>query len=352
MADRAMATWPGGDVMDQDVLGRGSQSMLGASQSAGGASPARRLNRMTGGRVIVMTILVVLLILALTGIDLVAFALRGTPFPSQQHYYLSLGDSLAYGYQPDFNFTAGFSDDLFADLRTASRATEVVNYSCGGESTTTMIQGNCTGHVLKHDFYPGAQLDAAVNFLRNHVGAVGPVTLDMGANDVIADWDATTCQANANANADLATLDTNLTKTILPRLVAALHPPAGVRAGSFVMLNYYNPFAKECSNSGPFIHTLNNHLATDAAQFRIPVVDVYAAFGGDDHQADNTCAYTWMCSGFKDIHPTTQGYRIIASAIENVLTITDTDPGVNPPPIIATPPMIITPSAGTPASGD
>jgi lysophospholipase L1-like esterase len=119
------------------------------------------------------------------------------------------------------------------------------------------------------------------------------------------------------------------------------------------MLNYYNPFAKECPDSGPFIRTLNDHLAADAAQFRIPVVDVYAAFGGDAHQAENICAYTWMCSRFHDIHPTTQGYRIIATAIENLLGIPGTGPGpgVNPPPIIATPPTLMTPTAVPAARG-
>jgi len=288
--------------------------------------------------------LTLVLILALGTVDVLALAFAGK-LPRQVSYYLSLGDSIAYGFQPDFNVKSGFSDDLYADLHRTG-VTDVVNYACGGESTTTMIQGNCTGQVLKHDIYSGAQLDAAVSFLQQHEGKVSVITLVIGSNDVIGDFDQTSCEANVNATVDLARMDTNLTQTILPRLTTVLHSSIKLLATRFVMLNYYDPFAKECPNSTAFVQTLDKHLSADAAAFRIPLVDVYAAFGGN-HEADNICTYTWICSSFHDVHPTTQGYRIVANAVENVIDVSNSGPGLNPPPVIATPPAL-----GTPASSN
>ena len=51
----------------------------------------------------------------------------------------------------------------------------------------------------------------------------------------------------------------------LPRLQGPANTQA--RPGDLVMLNYYNPFAKICSNSAPFVKKLNEHLAADAAKF-------------------------------------------------------------------------------------
>jgi lysophospholipase L1-like esterase len=175
-------------------------------------------------------------------------------------------------------------------------------------------------------------LQAAIDFLTHHVGRVSPITLEIGSNDVLPDWDVSTCSAGPSTDADLATMDANLTTVILPRLTRAVQTPTGARAGDLHLLNYYNPFAKICSDSGPFVQRVNSHLAADAARFRIPVVDVYTAFGGDSQSASHVCTYTWYCDAqFHDIHPTSIGYRVIASAVETALGT----PGGNPLPSLA-----------------
>jgi lysophospholipase L1-like esterase len=286
------------------------------------------------------------LVLALVGTDLLVLAQHNpNTVLAKPHYYMALGDSLTFGYQPNLNFTDGFADKVFASLNPAS-ASEEINYACAGETTTTMIQGGCIARYLHHGSYTGPQLDAAVEFLQDHPGQVSPVTLEMGANDVLPDWHEGTCGPDPNSVADLAKMDDNLTKTILPRLTQALSAgtagmggmggmaataATNVRSGDLVMLNYYNPFAQECPDSAGFVHTFNQHLAADAAQFGVPIVDVYAAFGGDAQMATNVCtgqadaqgvhrAYTWICNAqFKDYHPTTDGYSVMASAVELAL---------------------------------
>ncbi len=262
-----------------------------------------------------------LLTLALAGVD---FAVLGFKNPVQAlspHYYMALGDSISFGYQPNLDFSSGFADDVLNYLRqTEGQAgvTTLVNYACVGETTATMIQGGCIGRYAHKGSYTGAQLTAAVNFLskdRNR-GRVSPVTLEIGANDLLPDWDTVTCSAGPNAATDLTAMDRNLTQAILPELTKALTTPTGAQAGDLLLLNYYNPFARVCPNSAPFIQTFNNHLQADAAQFKVPVVDVYAAFDSGAGMASNICTYTWYCSSSHDIHPTNKGYEVIAEAVE------------------------------------
>jgi lysophospholipase L1-like esterase len=249
------------------------------------------------------------------------------------HYFVALGDSLSYGFQPNFDFRDGFVDNVFADLQTSEQPVpiSIENYACAGEKTSTMINGGCPGNPVRHIEYSGPQLNAVVRFLEAHRGQVSPVTLEIGANDVLPDFDPTTCSVSSSGTADLALMDQNLTQTILPQLVKALQTADGHRAGDLHILNYYNPYAAKCPNSVDFIHTLNSHIAADAGQFLVPVVDVYSAFGGDAQMAQNVCAtqnaYTWICDAqFHDIHPTTTGYGVIAAAVEGALAY----PGLTP----------------------
>ena len=177
----------------------------------------------SGGRrtpVLIVVGLVIVLIAALVGIDLLVLSRNNPERALSPHYYMALGNSLSFGYQPDFDFTSGFVDDIFHDLRPAS-VTGVVNYACAGETTDTMIDGGCVGGIAHHGSYTGSQLQAAINFLKEtrNQGRVSPITLEIGSNDVFPDWNQSTCTAGPNVDADLARMDSNLTQVILPRLL-------------------------------------------------------------------------------------------------------------------------------------
>jgi lysophospholipase L1-like esterase len=271
--------------------------------------------------VLIVVGLVIALIAALVGIDLLVLSRNNPQHAFSPHYYMALGDSLSFGYQPDLDFTSGFVDDIYHDLHPAN-VSGLVNYACAGETTDTMIDGGCAGGIAHHGSYTGSQLQAAIDFLKEdrNQGRVSPITLEIGSNDVFTNVNQSSCTVGPNLDADLARMDSNLTKVILPRLLAALGAGQNAANGDLHMLNYYNPFVKECPNSVPFVHMLNNHLQADAALFRIPVVDVYTAFGGDAGMASHICSYTWICDPrFHDVHPTTQGYQIIARAVEATL---------------------------------
>ncbi|HEU0027834.1 MAG TPA: SGNH/GDSL hydrolase family protein [Ktedonobacterales bacterium] len=276
--------------------------------SAGGPSGRRRVLRFAG--------LSLLLTVAMVVADVIALGLGNRVQALSPHYYMALGDSLSFGYQPNLDFSAGFADVIFNDLHKTG-VSALVNYACAGETTQTMIDGGCVGRFAHKGSYLGPQLQAAVDFLSKakNRGRVSPITLEIGANDVLPDWDAAACSADPAATVDLATMDANLTHVIFPALVKALGPASG----DLHLLNYYNPFARACPESAPFIDLVNSHLKADAGPFRISVIDVYNAFGGDTGTAKNICDLTWYCSVYHDIHPTNDGYKIIARTVENAL---------------------------------
>jgi lysophospholipase L1-like esterase len=262
------------------------------------------------------------LVLALLALPLQGEAASSLVGPKA--YYLALGDSLAYGYQPNFDFSHGYADQWYSYLSTRG-ARSYVNYGCNGETSSSFINGGCPYGGLKRTRYSGTQLSAAVSFIKGHPGKVSPVSLDIGANDMLDDIDLTTCTVSGSWGADLADLDQNLTGTILPQLVGALTSKTGARTGDLVMMNYYNPYQNECPDAMNYILELNQHLAAAAAQFNVPIADVFAAFGGETTPNPNICTYTWMCRNSPDIHPSGgrfgepgNGYGAITGAFKKI----------------------------------
>ncbi len=255
-----------------------------------------------------------LLLVFLSFFSTVAQASSKPALVGPKQYYMALGDSLAYGFQPDLSFNNGYVDDFYAELKTRGTKT-LANLGCSAETTTSMINGFCTGSLLRKYPYISAQLTAGVKYLNDHKGQVSPVTLDIGANDLLPDLDAKTCIISARFQQDLQTVDTNLTQVILPRLKTALTVSGKVTGDLFVM-NYYDPYQNKCPSSIQFTRTINQHLAADVQGYG-KIVDVFAAFGGDASPNPNTCNYTWICSVFKDIHSKDLGYAVIAKAFED-----------------------------------
>lgn len=259
-------------------------------------------------RILLPIALAISLLFAFAPVTLAAAHGQGPSFHlfGPKQHYLALGDSLAFGFQPNGVFNHGYVDDLFKILQSEGTK-DHLNLGCPGETSTTFKNGGICSYPTP---FP-SQLAAAVAFLQANAKKVSPVTLDIGANDVLPDIDPITCTVNTSKFAtDLTTLDSNLTGTILPALLRALTAKGRV-TGSIVMMNYYDPYQNICPASVSFTQTLNQHLAADVSRFGI-IVDVFGAFGGAATPNPLICAYTWMCT-VGNIHPTDQGYSVIAN---------------------------------------
>jgi hypothetical protein len=165
---------------------------------------------------------------------------RSTALVGPKTYYLALGDLLAFGYQLNLSCSHSYPQQWYSNDRSKHHITSYTNYGCNGETSNTMIKGGCPYSFLLHNYYLGSQLNAALSFLKTHAGNVSPVSFDIGANDLLPDINSSTCAVSSTWSRDLATLDTNLTQTILPKLTAAL-TANGARTGDLVMMNYYDP---------------------------------------------------------------------------------------------------------------
>jgi lysophospholipase L1-like esterase len=244
------------------------------------------------------------------------------------HYYLSLGDSLAAGYQPTLGETnfgdEGYADQLYALEAAADPTLKLVKLGCGGETTSSMIEAypfnGRGGHTFCH--YPhGSQLAEAVQFLHAHRGFVSFVTIDIGANDVLGDDGIEAVVQN------------------LPVILQALRQAGGADV-QIVAMNYYNPFvaeAWEATHSIPVvlgsvaeIVAFNDLLKAIYGAAGIPVADVETAFsmtdvtlvGGVPLNVVRVCQWTWMCAGppfGPDIHANDAGYGVIAQAFHEAL---------------------------------
>jgi lysophospholipase L1-like esterase len=237
-----------------------------------------------------------------------------TAAASPGSYYLALGDSMSYGFQPDkadtappSAFDSGYVDLFEARLRKLSPKIRVVNYGCPGESTVTFTRGGCPwlGEGKKlHDAFRGSQLEAALSVLRAHPEQVSPVTLTLWGNDVLP-----LSEKGKRAPRVIASVASRL-KAILRRLRAAA-PTAEI-----IVTGAWNPEADQLAKAEPLYRSLDAAIARAAASSRARVANMFAVFnppGNVRAQRARLCALSFICSK-GDPHPTDAGYRGMADA--------------------------------------
>jgi lysophospholipase L1-like esterase len=230
-------------------------------------------------------------------------------------YYLALGDSIAYGVQPDkasagappSAFDTGYVDVFAARLRKLSPKIHVVNYGCPGETTVTFTRGGCPwlaeGKKL-HDAFRGSQLEAALSVLRAHSGQVSPITLTMWGNDLLP-----LSEKGKRAPRAIASVASRL-NSILQRLRVAA-PTAEI-----IVTGAWNPEVDQLKRAEPLYRSLDAAIARAAATSRARVAKTFAVFnppGNFRTQRARLCALTFICSK-GDPHPTDAGYRAMAGA--------------------------------------
>ena len=252
-------------------------------------------------------------------------------------YYLSLGDSLAQGVQPNSSGQSvetnqGYPNQLYTALHLGNPTLKLVKLGCPGETTGTMINGGiCT-------YSAGNQLAQAAAFLASHKGKVQLVTIDIGANDL------NPCIVLPTINQIVACLEqvfpqvqANLT-TIMNTLTTA---SGSSGAPPIIGMSYYDP---ELANwlkgdaaskalakaSIALAQAFGNLLSGVYTAFGAKVADVFTAFHTTQFGAKVTlpefgkvpkavayiCTYTWECAAppvGPNIHANILGYGIIAN---------------------------------------
>lgn len=275
-----------------------------ATDKAGGWAHARRL--LLAGLIALLALMVVAFVPSHAQAK--GRASTAATIVGPKAYYLALGDSLAFGYQPNLDWSHGYAQDWSANIK-AHGGKYFTNYGCNGEKSSTFINGGCPYWYALHNYYSGSQLNAALKFISGHKGQVSPVSIDIGANDLLPDFSTSTCTVSSSFNNDFATMQTNV-NTILSKLHAALGT-----SGDLVVMTYYNVYANKCPNSPDLtndINAINSFLTQAAANNGALVANGRAAIPDA-----NVCADTWICSSYNDIHANGTGYSLLAGAFES-----------------------------------
>src|SRR5215472_6883861 len=253
-------------------------------------------------------------------------------------YYLSLGDSLAQGVQPDKSGNSvetneGYANQLYTALHSSNPSLKLVKLGCPGETTKSMIHGGiCT-------YSKGSQLKQAAAFLNSHHGQVKLLTIDIGANDILPCVALPTLKKIAQCLSKVfPVLQANLQK-----IMAALTKAEGSNLPTTIGMNYYDPTLAawlEGTTAGQALAQASVALAQGFASllsgvytsFGAKVADVLTAFqttapftqtvtlggfGTIPLAVAMICTYTWECTAppvGPNIHANTLGYGIIANA--------------------------------------
>jgi lysophospholipase L1-like esterase len=263
------------------------------------------------------------------------------------HYYLSLGDSLAQGVQPNAAGTSvetnqGYPDQLYATLKAKYPGLRLVKLGCPGESTTSMITGKGNSFATIAGCKPagGTQLKAALRFLKKHnkPGAVPLITIDIAANDVDG------CVQNGNLNTTCLTNGENAIAKNEPLIAKRLRKAAPKGTKIFTM-TLYDPFLAGYLQGGNtkilaeasvgLAKTINGNIASAYKFKNGGVADVATAFQTYDLTDMTTlggmsvpvgvaqiCALTWECAAAPvgpNIHANQAGYALIAKTFADAI---------------------------------
>jgi lysophospholipase L1-like esterase len=271
-----------------------------------------------------------------------ALAADHTTAATPHTFYLSLGDSLAQGVQPNKSGASvetnqGYPNQLDTALHSGNPTLKLVKLGCPGETTTSMIKGGiCT-------YQAGSQLKQAVSFLSSHAKQTKLVTIDIGANDLNPCLKLTTLKAIGACLAKVfPVLQANLGK-----IMATLTAASGSSLPLTIGMNYYDPeLANWLKGTSParalatasatLALGFGNLLAGVYTHFGAKVADVYTAFqtakfkplvtlpafGKVPLNVALICSYTWECAAppvGPNIHANTLGYGIIANTFLKVI---------------------------------
>jgi lysophospholipase L1-like esterase len=266
-----------------------------------------------------------------------ALAAHHTTATTPHTYYLSLGDSLAQGVQPNktgasVETNEGYANQLFTALHSSNPTLKLVKLGCPGETTGTMINGGICTYPAK------SQLNQAVKFLASHRGKVQLVTIDIGANDILPCVALPTLKKIAQCLSKVfPVLQANLSN-----IMAALTAANGSNLPTTIGMNYYDPSLANWLLGTPAAKALAKAsvlLANGFAsllkgvytQFGAKVADVATAFQTDAPFSQRVklgafgkipvnvamiCTYTWECTAppvGPNIHANVLGYGVIAN---------------------------------------
>ena len=259
---------------------------------------------------------------------------------AKPRYYVSLGDSYAVGWQRHSQTdagptTKGYANDIVRLARKHGRRLRLVNFGCGGATTTSILETKGCPKGLRAvgaPKYRRTQVAAAAKFLAGHRGKVALITVSIGGNDVTA------CAKESNPLPCVVATQKSIEKNVTA-LAKRLRKAAGKKV-PLVGLTYPDVILGEWvrqppnqelarASVGAFQGLINPTLKKAYAAGKGRFVDVTAetgAYGSLDEMSAfapygtipvpvaNVCQLTSYCQ-YGDIHANSAGYALIAKLV-------------------------------------
>jgi lysophospholipase L1-like esterase len=254
--------------------------------------------------------------------------------------YVSLGDSYASGFQPSpgakgANTRNGFAYQVVPAAAARGYELQLVNFGCGGATTASILRANgCLSlgpDAPTYDDVP--QAAAAERFITDNRSRIALITVSIGGNDV------TKCATDPNQASCIVTavdgIKTNVT-ALAQGLRAAAGPDTLIVGTTYpdVILGAWvtgNPAAQQLATlSVTAFKSLINPALKQAYESVggtfVDVTDATGAYGSLDETTTldpygtipvpvaKVCELTFICD-LKDIHPRTEGYKLIADLV-------------------------------------
>lgn len=239
--------------------------------------------------------------------------------------YLALGDSIAFGFNPNLPYAPPFSQFIgYPELDSADFGLPVANAGCPGETSGSFIdatQADNGCHSAPFYFKQGlkvdyqgstAQLQYALAFLKTHHPAL--ITLDIGGNDLLL--------VQAACGTDLTCILTKLPVALatfaanLGRILGDLRG-AGY-FGTIVVLTQYATDYRDLTQITA-LSSLANEVKAVAPLFDAHVADGYGAFSLAALPAlGDACAAGLLIrnpDGTCDKHPSVTGRKVLADTV-------------------------------------
>jgi lysophospholipase L1-like esterase len=241
--------------------------------------------------------------------------------------YLALGDSVPFGFignapslYPDAENFVGYPELLADEWRL-----RLLNASCPGETTASFIdataQSNgCENSLVSpigyrdqfplHVSYRGSQLHYAVETLDD-----GPrvrlVTLQIGANDLFVCLNTGQCGTPAGLQALSDRVEENV-DFILGELRDEGEYSGRIAVVTYYALDYTDPVSVAASQA------VNQAMIAAAADHGAVVADGFGAFRWRALEAGGSAIAAGLVYP-GDIHPTAEGHRLLATAVEQAI---------------------------------
>jgi lysophospholipase L1-like esterase len=259
-----------------------------------------------------------------------ALALFAVPVSAGNHddsSYLALGDSYAFGFNPNIPF-AGRLDPAnfpgYSEVVASALELNLTNASCPGETSGSMISGTlpdngCQAYRTNfplHASYTGPQLAYAVAFLESH-HHVHLVTLQIGGNDVLA-LQALCGGVPACILSGLPAVEAQMAANLNTIYMAIRHE--GHYHGAIVTVPYF-AFNYNDPTNVAVVTSLDGVVAAVATAYHARVADVFGAFLAASAPSGIPCFAGLQVptpsnpASPCDIHPSAAGHAVIAKAI-------------------------------------